>query len=109
MTSIKSTQAPGFEPALLLFLATIVKRQVHKNKNVPPEMISAHCKEVRFASFLSGRFTTMAVINCTCVHCRISIKDFENTPAPKVQQSSINKQGKDICQNQQPIHHWISR
>ena len=40
-------------------------------------MTPLHCTEVRFASFLSGGFTTMVVINpsdwklanCTSVHC----------------------------------------
>ena len=28
-----------------------------ENKNAPLKMISPHCKEVRFASFISGGFT----------------------------------------------------
>ena len=33
------------------------------NIHLVTETLTSHCTEVRFASFLSGGFTTMAVIN----------------------------------------------
>ena len=34
-----------------------------ENKNAPLKMISPHCKEVRFASFISGGFITAILVN----------------------------------------------
>ena len=54
--------------------------------------VSTHCTEVRFASFLSGGFTTMAVINPperklakrTYVHCVRRLRLARRQPSPSL-------------------------
>ena len=54
-----------------------IKQIKHQRKQKLPGIWAAHCTEMRFASLLSGEFTTMAVINppenklakCTSVRC----------------------------------------
>ena len=54
--------------------------------------VSTHCTEVRFASFLSGGFTTMAVINPperklakrTYVHCAWRLRLARRQPSPSL-------------------------
>ena len=54
--------------------------------HILPIIDHLHCTEVRFASLLSGRFTTMAVINPpemelalrTSVHCVLKKKFYED-------------------------------
>ena len=61
----------------ILFITTNIYEKSRENNCVPSEKISTHCTEVRFASFLSGEFTTMTVMNPperklekrTSVHC----------------------------------------
>ena len=59
----------------------ISKRHKHFLGSVHTSHYTAQCTEVRFASFFSGGFTTMAVINppenklahCTSVHCNAAL------------------------------------